>query len=81
MTYSKDLVIIPIIMVRNKLKNIKKNIIKTSGNLKPITFTSLVSIKSIKSIIQCMFLLLNNFFLLKKTQFALKYEGGWISYA
>ena len=51
MAYSKDLVIILVIMLSKKRKNIKQNIIKTSGNLKPITFTSLVSIKSIKSIV------------------------------
>ena len=51
MAYSKDLVIILVIMLSNKLKNIKQNIIKTFGNLKPITFASLVSIKSVKTII------------------------------
>ena len=51
MAYSKDLVIIRMIILSSRLKNIKQNIIKTSGNLKPITFTSLVSIKSIKSIV------------------------------
>ena len=51
MAYLKDLVITLIIMLSNKLKNIKYTIIKTSGNLKPITFTSLVSIKSIKSVV------------------------------
>ena len=51
MAYSKDLVLIFVIMLSNKLKNIKQNIIKTSGNLKPITFNSFVSINSIKSIV------------------------------
>ena len=51
MAYSRDLVIILIIMLSNKLKNIKQNIIKTSGILKPLTFTSLKSVKSIKSIV------------------------------
>ena len=51
MTHSKDLVMTLIILDSNKLKNIKSNIIKTSGNLKPTRFTSLVSIELIKSII------------------------------
>ena len=50
MAYSKDSAIMLVIMLSNKLKNIKQIIIKTSGNSKLITFTSLVSIKSIKSI-------------------------------
>ena len=50
MAYSKDFVIM-LIILRNQRKNIKQNIIQTSGNLKPINFTSLVSIKSIKSIV------------------------------
>ena len=66
MSYSKDLVIILVIMLSNKLKNVKQNIIITSGNLKPITFTSLVSIKSIKSFVQYMSLLLNDLFLFEK---------------
>ena len=51
MAYLKDLVIVLIIILSSKLKNVKENMIKTSGNLKPVTFTSLVSIKSIKSIV------------------------------
>ena len=62
MSYSKDLVIILVIMLSNKLKNMKQNIIKTTDKLKPITFTSLASIKLIKSIVECMSLLLNNLF-------------------
>ena len=38
MAYLKDLVIILVIMLSKKLKNIKWNIIKSSGNLKLIFY-------------------------------------------
>ena len=58
MAYSKGLLIILIIILSNKYQT---ELNKTSGNLKSVTFASLVSIKSIKSIVWCAFLLLNNF--------------------
>ena len=66
MAYSKDLVIILIIMLSNKLKNIRSNIIKTYGNLKPITLPALYQPNQSSQLVNVSFYYLTTFFIKKK---------------
>ena len=67
MAYSKDLVIILIIMLSNKLKNIRSNIIKTYGNLKPITLPALYQPNQSSQLVNVSFYYLTTFFIKKKS--------------